>query len=135
MKERPVMPANELKPKAIFLYDFTGLMAKPWLDAGYECWCFDGQHDAGITRDGNHVRVGVVQRWRQATREIAQMVGDGVVMVFGFPECTDLTVAGARHFEAKRQTNPMFQIEAAELADLVRIVGAYSAPNRSLIPM
>lgn len=51
------------------------------------------------------------------------MVGDGVVMVFGFPECTDLTVAGARHFEAKRQTNPMFQIEAAELADLVRIVG------------
>lgn len=126
MKERPVMPANELKPKAIFLYDFTGLMAKPWLDAGYECWCFDGQHDAGITRDGNHVRVGM---WFSAgdklsqAREIAQMVGDGVVMVFGFPECTDLTVAGARHFEAKRQTNPMFQIEAAELADLVRIVG------------
>lgn len=51
------------------------------------------------------------------------MVGDGVAMVFGFPECTDLTVAGARHFAAKRQANPLFQIEAAELADLVRIVG------------
>lgn len=120
------MPANELKPKAIFLYDFTGLMAKPWLDAGYECWCFDGQHDAGITRDGNRVRIGM---WFSAgdklsqAREIAQMVGDGVAMVFGFPECTDLTVAGARHFEAKRLVNPMFQIEAAELADLVRIIG------------
>lgn len=113
-------------PKAIFLYDYTGLMAQPWLDAGYECWCFDGQHDAGITRDGNHVKVGMwffADKKFQQAREIAEMVGSGVAMVFGFPECTDLTVAGARHFESKRKANPLFQIEAAELADLVRLVG------------
>jgi len=39
--------------KAIFLFDYTGIMAKPWLDAGYECWCFDGQHSRGISRNGN----------------------------------------------------------------------------------
>lgn len=117
---------SELKRKAIFLYDFTGLMAQPWLDAGYECWCFDGQHEAGITRDGNHVKVGMwfsaVDKLKQA-RQIAEMVGDGVLFVFGFPDCRDLTNAGSKHFEGKRQANPMFQIEAVELADLVRIVG------------
>lgn len=127
---KPQLPAQRTEGggtvKAIFLYDYTGLMAEPWVAAGYECWCFDGQHDAGVYRDGNHVKVGMWfspgDKLAQA-REIAQMVGDGVAMVFGFPECTDLTVAGARHFEAKRQANPLFQIEAAELADLVRIVG------------
>ena len=44
---------------AVFLYDFTGLMAKPWLESGYECWLFDGQHPKGITRDGNLYRVGM----------------------------------------------------------------------------
>ena len=29
--------------KAVFLFDYTGIMAKPWADAGYLCYCFDGQ--------------------------------------------------------------------------------------------
>lgn len=112
--------------KAIFLYDFTGIMAQPWLDAGYECWCFDGQHEKGISRDGLHVRVGM---WFDANRtddhamEIISMVGEEVEFVFGFPECTDLTSAGALHWVKKRGENPLFQHEAMELADLVRKVG------------
>jgi hypothetical protein len=107
---------------AIFLYDFTGLMAKPWLEAGYECWCFDGQHPQGITRDGLHVKVGMwfyPDRIDEHASIIAQMIGRKVCMVFGFPECTHLTVAGARHFEKKRAANPMFQHEAMSLALLV----------------
>ncbi|WP_207774940.1 hypothetical protein [Serratia liquefaciens] len=88
--------------KVIFLYDVTGLMAQPWLDAGYECWCFDGQHPEGVTRTGNHVKVGMwfcaADKLGQA-KNISDIVGSGVVLVIGFPECTDLTVAGARHFE------------------------------------
>ena len=63
--------------KAIFLYDYTGLMAQPWLDAGYECWCFDGQHEQGIVRDGLHVKVGM---WLHPTsaEAIKLIVGDGV---------------------------------------------------------
>ncbi|WP_114729228.1 Dcm methylase [Vibrio cholerae] len=112
--------------KAIFLYDRSGLMAQPWLDAGYECWCFDGQHQPGVKRDGNLVKVGI---WfypvgiEYQSAIIRDLVGDGVKLVFGFPECTDLTVAGAKHWQAKREMNPKFQEEAKALCDLVRYVG------------
>jgi len=111
--------------RIICLFDYTGEMVKPWLDAGYEAWTFDGQHPEGINRDGSHVRVGM---WFSAhdklkhVMQIVEMVG-GADFVFGFPECTDLTVAGAKHFKSKRLDNPMFQHEAIELADLVRCVG------------
>jgi hypothetical protein len=117
--------------KAIFLFDYTGIMAKPWLDAGYECWSFDGQHDDGILREGNHLKVGM---WfdpynkLDQVREIVEMAVSAD-FVFGFPECTDLTVAGAKHFKKKREANPMFQHEAIELADLVRCLGmAFNCP-------
>lgn len=119
----------ERMKKAIFLFDYTGIMAAPWLAAGYECWCFDGQHDRGITRDGNHVKVGMYLEPNAKllnAKKITELVGLGVQFVFGFPECTDLTVAGAKHFETKRQFNELFQLEAQELADLVRCVGVLS---------
>ena len=112
--------------KAIFLFDYTGIMAQPWLDAGYECWCFDGQHKRGITREGNSVKVGMTfEAYGKLTfaKRIVDMVGPGVVHVFGFPECTDLTNAGTKHLQSKRDFNPLFQLEAIELCDLVRVVG------------
>ena len=48
--------------KAIFLFDRTGIMAQPWLNAGVECWIFDGQHQTGAHRDPVNpllVRVGM----------------------------------------------------------------------------
>lgn len=114
--------------KAIFLYDYTGLMAKPWIKAGYECWCFDGQHDPGVNRDGLHIKVGM---WLHPTsaEAISLIAGPGVSFVFGFPECTDLTVAGAKHWERKRNENPDFQANAMALCDLVRMVGeVYNCP-------
>ena len=123
--------------KAIFLYDYTGIMAQPWLDAGYECWCFDAQHPKGITRDGNHVKVGMwfdAYNTARSVDEIKQMVGDGAVFVFGFPECTDMAVSGAAHFAKKTENNIAFQAEACELARFVEYVGdafscAWAAEN------
>ena len=115
-----------MKKKAIFLYDYTGIMAKPWLAGDFECWIFDGQHATGITREGNLVKVGMwfyPKRLEYQVATIKELVGDGVEMVFGFPECTDLTVAGAKHWAKKREANPKFQHEAMALCDLVRMVG------------
>lgn len=112
--------------KAIFLYDFTGLMAQPWIDAGYECWLFDGQHEPGVKREGSLVKVGMWFHHDQIHKhaaDIAEMVGSGVEMVFGFPECTDLTVAGAKHWEKKGEKNHKFQAEALALALMVGEVG------------
>ncbi|WNA16016.1 hypothetical protein XaC1_373 [Xanthomonas phage XaC1] len=114
--------------KVIMLYDYTGIMAKPWLDNGYEVWSFDGQHPAGITKDGNHNKVGM---WFDAydttthVKEIAEMVGDNVVFLFGFPECTNIAVSGAKHFDKKLKANPAVQAEAVELARLVMYLGDY----------
>ena len=123
--------------KAVFLYDYTGIMAQPWLDAGYECWCFDGQHNPGIERDGLHVKVGMwfdAYKTAEHVEQIKNIVGDGVCFVFGFPECTDMAVSGAAHFANKEKTNPAFQAEACELARLVMHVGneykcAWAAEN------
>lgn len=118
--------------KAIFLYDFTGLMAQPWLDAGYECWLFDGQHEPGVKREGNLVKVGMWfyhDQIHQHAAEIAGMVGDGVRIVIGFPECTHLAVSGAAHFAKKREADPEFQNKASDLAKMVELVGdAVRAP-------
>mgnify|MGYP003149997532 CR=1 FL=1 len=27
------------------LFDLTGNMVRPWAEAGYECYCYDIQHD------------------------------------------------------------------------------------------
>ena len=112
--------------KAVFLYDYTGIMAQPWIDAGYECWCFDGQHKLGIERDGLHVKVGMrfdAYRTKEHVEQIKNMVGNGVCFVFGFPECTDMAVSGTSHFAKKEKQNPAFQAEACELARLVMYVG------------
>ena len=111
--------------KAVFLYDKTGIMAQPWLDAGYECWLFDGQHDSGINKEGRLVKVGMwflPNEIEKHAKEIKTLVGDAV-FVFGFPECTDLAVSGAAHFAKKRTENPEFQNEATSLARLVELVG------------
>lgn len=118
--------------KAIFLFDRTGIMAQPWLDAGFECWCFDGQHPEGITREDNLVKVGTMFDAYNTTKhvqEIKELVGSGVEFVFGFPECTDLAVSGAAHFAKKIAANPACQAEAAELARFVMYVGnAFNVP-------
>ncbi len=120
--------------KAIFLFDYTGIMARPWADAGYLCYCFDGQHkpSVSVSEHENIINVGMMfsnevcesynPQYRDI-KEILRIVGFGVEFAFGFPECTDLAVSGAAHFERKRTANPKFQDEAMALVHLTRILG------------
>jgi hypothetical protein len=69
-------------------------MVAPWLEAGYECWVLDIQHEPGEHRDGNLVRVGAdILTWLPPRRDY--------VMAFAFPPCTNLSVSGARWFRDK----------------------------------
>lgn len=118
--------------KAIFLFDYTGIMAKPWADAGYLCYCFDGQHPKGTTKS-KHKNILNVGMWflNEVTEDysyinvdnIKKVVGEGVEFIFGFPECTHLAVSGAAHFASKRDKNPFFQDEAMVLVMLTKMVG------------
>jgi hypothetical protein len=53
------------------------------------------------------------------------VVGGECSFVFGFPECTDLAVSGAAHFEKKRAVDPDFQSKAISLVMLTKILGEY----------
>lgn len=82
------------QPIVLSLFDYTGNMVRPWLDAGYECWIVDIQHPLGEHREGNLVRVGAdLRTWTPPRREY--------VAAFAFPPCTDLAVSGARWFQGK----------------------------------
>lgn len=81
-------------PIVLSLYDRTGNMVRPWLEAGHECWIVDLQHEPGEHRDGLLVRVGAdLCTWLPPRREY--------VIAFAFPPCTHLAVSGARWFKDK----------------------------------
>jgi hypothetical protein len=115
---------------AIFLCDITGVMAKPWLEAGYECIFVDPQHPLGVhfhdePFHGAQMRIGEVIDsplvWMQIRRAMHR-----VAFVAGFPPCTDLAVSGARWFKAKRQADPAVQFKAMQVVHQCQIIGELS---------
>lgn len=113
--------------KAVFLFDYTGIMARPWADAGYLCYCFDGQHQKGVTK-GEHENILNVGMWFTGDddlQKITNITGSDVEFIFGFPECTDLAVSGAAHFAKKRSINANFQHDAMRFVYLVRDLGEH----------
>lgn len=108
-----------MKKVAIFLYDITGIMAAPWIEAGYECWLFDGQHPSGISFSEGLYKVGIWFKHdlaEEQAAEIAWMVGGKADFIGSFPDCTDMTNAGSKHWAKKREKNPLFLDEAVALA-------------------
>ena len=74
-------------------FDKSTNMVKPWLDAGYLCYCVDIQHEK-TARDGNLIRVKAdMLNWLPPR--------DPVAFAAFFPPCTDVAVSGARWFRDK----------------------------------
>lgn len=117
------------KGTCVFLFDYTGIMCQPWLDAGYECIIIDGQHNVGMHKDPVNPKLFRVGMWFRHDRldldikKLHWMVGGSVKFLFGFPECTDLAVSGAMHFASKRAKDPEFQTKAISYAKLVESLG------------
>jgi len=91
-----------VKDTAIFLYDVTGKMAEPWLEAGYSCWIVDLQHPPayetnGITKEGrlHKVHADLTHPW------LCPVERDRIAFVAAFPPCDHLAVSGARWFRGK----------------------------------
>lgn len=84
-------------PCAIFLCDKTGIAARPWADAGIECWCVDIDHSIRRDRREGNINFvwGDVRSWRPPT-------GRKIIFVGAFPPCTHVAVSGARDFAKKR---------------------------------
>lgn len=102
----------------ISLYDYTGEAVKPWAKAGYECHCYDIQHDSTVCDRSSsggsiHYLHADLHNYK-ATDDLCQTyVRKPVAFGMAFPVCTDMAVSGAAWFEAKRKVDPDFQKKAA----------------------
>lgn len=131
----------------ISLFDFTGVAVRPWAEAGYTCLCFDLQHTRDVLGRARGERVGKGSihfiPWDsdvpQAAHTVTQAVSNirwlmsaptlPVVMVYGFPVCTDLAASGALHWKRRLEADPHCQTRAVNRAKLCASIGDhYSAP-------
>jgi hypothetical protein len=104
----------------ISLCDLTGNFVIPWVFRGHRAILVDPQHKT--------TTYGHVTKLAMTVEESLPFLGDiirneNVVMVAGFPPCTDMAVSGARWFESKRAADPMFQAKAVAVAEQCRTVG------------
>jgi len=113
-----------MKDIVLSLYDYTGVMVKPWAESGYECHTFDIQHDNSVTqyKGGGSIHRHCLDLHNNIY-DIVEMFKDrSIRMVFGFPVCTDLAVSGAAHFANKAKADPLFQTKAVARAKAVAIL-------------
>lgn len=110
--------------KDIFLgiYDLTGNMAKPWIEAGYTAVLVDVQHPAGITESDGVIRIGAdIRNGWLPPREMI----DRIAFAAAFPPCDHLAVSGARWFKGKGLRKLALSIDlfatAAELCEWLAV--------------
>lgn len=91
-----------MKKYVVSLFDKTGVMVKPWLDAGYEAFIVDIQHppayaDKGITTENklHKVYYDLSMPWLPPVEK------DSIKFTAAFPPCFHLAVSGAKWFKGK----------------------------------
>ena len=111
-----------MKDVALFLYDLTGNMAKPWVEAGYTAVLVDMQHPPGITQDGPIIKIGAdIRNGWLPPREMI----DRIAFAAAFPPCDHLAVSGARWFRGKGLRKLALSIDlfatAADLCEWLQV--------------
>ena len=111
-----------MKDIVLSLYDLTGNMARPWVEAGYTAVLVDMQHKPGIEHDGNVIRIGAdIRNGWMPPRDIV----DRIAFVSAFPPCDHLAVSGARWFKGKGLRKLALSVDLfATAAELCEWIGA-----------
>jgi hypothetical protein len=111
------------------LFDYSTYMLKPWKQAGHHCIAVDELFGTTVPENLKPKKCWADECWKidlskaMNVREVIEWTRPDIV--FGFPDCTDLAVSGAKHFDAKRRKNPNFQREAIDLCRVVEMVGDF----------
>lgn len=113
-----------MRDTVVSLFDKTGRMVEPWLEAGYECWIVDQQHPVAYDSDGV-TSGGRLHRVHADLRRPWLLPFDRARVAFlsAFPPCDHLAVSGARWFRGKGLRRLALSIDlfatAAEMAEWV----------------
>jgi len=84
-----------MKGIVVSLFDCSGIMLRPWADAGYECWAVDIQNAHDVESNPRMVSANLSVPW------LPPFCRDRIVFVSAFPPCTHLAVSGARWMRGK----------------------------------
>ena len=115
------------KPVAIFLCEYTGVAAHPWLENGIECWLVDPKHLPGIHSTAWPGLIKVGYTILEAMSIIGELIRTrNVIHVAGFPPCESLTGCGTRHWAGKFAKDRYFQCRASIVVEQCRMVGEMS---------
>lgn len=103
----------------VSMFDTTGYAVEPFTRRGALTYIID---ILNVGERSRNPRASVTVDWdiKECVDAIASIGPD---LIFGFPPCTDLAVSGSRHFETKREKDPLFQEKAVELVMTVKEVG------------
>lgn len=116
-----------MRPIVLCLYSYSGVAARPWLDAGFTVVSVDLKHPDGWSapdymREPHYCYGGSAL---DSFEDMLHLCSWRVAFVIGFPPCTDLAVSGAKHFKRKAEENPGFQEDAMRL---VKRCASFGAP-------
>lgn len=114
------------KDIAIFLYIKSSIIAKEWADAGVECHLFDLDTTSRV--EGNLIFHG--GDVRNKVGFIGDLIRESNCLFLGsFTPCTDVAIAGARHFEKKAINDALFWAKSMELVFIgVHIAQLFGIP-------
>ena len=103
---------------AVFLYDESGIAAKPWADAGVRCYCVDMEHSIRRDRvEGNiHYVWGDARSWTPPS-------DSNLIFMGAFPVCTNVSGSGARDFKKKRG---FLLRDSIAMFEIARMAGEWS---------
>lgn len=108
------------KPVAIFLYELSGQSARPFADAGWDCYCIDIAHTRTHTKGNVHYVKADARHW-MPTRDMVERCR----FFAAFPPCDHLAVSGSRWFAGKGLHTLSDSIElfaiAAKWADFIGV--------------
>lgn len=87
----------------IFLCSKTNIMAKPWAEAGYQCYCVDVQHSIRRDRAEQVGQSGgtIHYVWGDVRSWLPPIDPARIAFMFAFPPCTHLSLSGARDYRKK----------------------------------
>jgi hypothetical protein len=106
--------------KVLSLYDYTGIAVEPWAKRGFQCICYDIQHEAFPIKtvdfpSGGSITYVKADLHNESFLKVLSTLAD-VSFLMAFPVCTDLAVSGAAWFKKKEEADPEFQTKASSYA-------------------
>lgn len=107
------------------LFEKSGIMARPWADAGYRCICLDIEND-NRTEGNIHYAQCDLTAPDMAIAIITAFKRGDVAFLAAFPPCDHLAVSGARWFRGKGLR--ALQQSVAQFATAAEVAEHFGSP-------